>query len=65
VGEVSDTTGWQIKEVGDFNGDGKTDILWQHAPTGGMTIWFMNGATVSSMAFVGEVSDTTGWQIMK
>jgi hypothetical protein len=25
---------WRIKQLGDFNGDGKTDILWRNQVTG-------------------------------
>ena len=37
---------WQIVGTGDFNGDGKADILWRHT-TGSVSIWLMNGASVS------------------
>jgi hypothetical protein len=31
----------------DFNGDGKSDIVWRDT-SGNVSIWLMNGATVSS-----------------
>ncbi len=31
--------GWMIVGTGDFNGDGKTDILWEN-PNAGVTVWF-------------------------
>jgi uncharacterized protein (DUF1800 family) len=30
----------------DFDGDGKADLFWHNASTGGSAIWFMNGATL-------------------
>lgn len=33
---------------GDFNGDGKPDLLWRNTHTGEVLIWFMNGTTVVS-----------------
>jgi hypothetical protein len=34
--------------VGDFNGDGKADILWQNTTTGDLSLWESNpGAGVS------------------
>ena len=34
----------------DFNGDGKTDILWRNKSTGQNVVWLMNGTTYSSYA---------------
>jgi hypothetical protein len=52
---------WVIAETGDFNGDGKADILWRNATTGDVAIWFMNGLQVSSSAIVANVATT--WTI--
>lgn len=35
---------WSLQGFGDFNGDGVSDMLWRHMPTGGVGIWVMNGA---------------------
>ena len=40
--------GWVMQHVGDFNGDGKTDILWRHSLTGEVGMWLMDGFTVLS-----------------
>jgi len=52
-------TVWSIVETGDFNGDGKSDILW-HDTSGNVAIWFMNSAQVTS-AGVGNAP--TVWSI--
>jgi FG-GAP-like repeat len=40
--------------VGDFNGDGFTDVLWRDATDGLVAIWFLNGTAVdSSVGFTG------------
>ena len=36
---------WHVIDAGDFNGDNKSDILWQNAD-GQAAIWLMNGASV-------------------
>jgi uncharacterized repeat protein (TIGR03803 family) len=64
VATVSPST-WSIVGVGDFNGDGKSDILW-HSTTGEVVIWEMSGTTVlnASSSYVATVSPST-WSIIQ
>ncbi len=39
---------WQVVGIDDFNGDRKSDILWQKSDTGELYVWFMDGATMTS-----------------
>lgn len=48
---------WQFRQSVDFNGDGSDDILWQHATSGQVVVWLMNGATMTAGAIVGTVTD--------
>jgi hypothetical protein len=56
------STIWSIVGSGDFNGDGKSDILWQKA-NNAVAIWEMNGTSVlnPNATFVGGAP--TGWTI--
>ncbi len=38
-------TNWVVRGIGDFNGDTRADILWQHTPTGQVALWFLSGGS--------------------
>ena len=45
----------------DFNGDGKSDILWRD-PAGDVGIWLMNGASIAQTSVLGNVP--TNWAVV-
>ena len=47
--------------TGDFNGDGKPDILWRK-DTGATEVWQMNGSTVVSSTLTSVAADSS-WKI--
>ncbi len=47
----------------DFNRDGQVDLLWRHAVSGANAIWYMNGTTVASTAFMPTIADVN-WQLV-
>ncbi len=51
-----------ISYSGDFNGDGKQDILWRNTQTGEVDIWYMDGATVISKDRIAIVG--LNWKII-
>jgi VCBS repeat protein len=56
---------WRIVGTGDFDGDRKVDIVWQHKRNGLIGIWFMNGPNIKSSGYFSpsQVSDTR-WAIV-
>lgn len=56
---------WQIRGVGDTNGDGRADLLFQNTSDGSLGVWFMNGAQVigSSLLSIPQMADSN-WKIM-
>ena len=62
VGVVSDLN-WEIVAIGDFNGNGTSDIYWRRSPDGLNYIWTMNGLTQTAVALSSIVSDQN-WKVV-
>jgi hypothetical protein len=54
------TTGGGV--TADFNGDGKTDLVWSNTTTGDRYVWLMNGTTFASSTYIGKVDPI--WRIV-
>ena len=55
---------YRIAGNGDYDGDGKADILWHHATRGEVWVWLMNGTVKMTETWVATVPDT-GYRIVK
>jgi probable HAF family extracellular repeat protein len=63
---VAPDASWKIVEVGDFNGDGNSDLLWRN-DNGTMAEWLMNGskitASVAPTSQGNAVSPDASWSV--
>ena len=62
AGSFNPGPSWQIKDTGDFNGDGKSDILWQSS-NGTPAIWLMDGTNAVTVGAAGSFNPGPSWQI--
>ena len=57
-------TGWRVVGVGDLNGDGHPDLIWQQDGTNVTSVWYMGGADGSTFLSNKVLSDSIpGWRI--
>jgi hypothetical protein len=58
-------TDWKIRAVGDFDGDAKPDLIWQHVTSGALGAWLMDNAHLRSGGLLSPpaVADL-GWRIV-
>jgi hypothetical protein len=54
---------WKIAAVGDFDADGKADILWRNSATGENYIYLMDGRSIVGEGFIRTVADQN-WQVV-
>ncbi|PAX53308.1 Calx-beta domain-containing protein [Brunnivagina elsteri] len=61
ITQVKDTD-WKIEGVGDFNNDGKIDIVWRNYRTGENAVWLMNNTTLNIGVYLSRNIDNN-WRI--
>jgi hypothetical protein len=54
---------WKIVGTGDFNQDGKPDLLWRNTNDGCNRVWLMNGVSLLQEVNLNTVSNPT-WEIV-
>jgi Carboxypeptidase regulatory-like domain/Putative Ig domain/FG-GAP-like repeat/Ig-like domain CHU_C associated len=52
---------WRVAATGDFNGDGRTDVILQNNTTGEIAEWQMNGNVLVAGAVIASLG--TNWQV--
>jgi hypothetical protein len=52
---------WRIVSSGNFNGDTKPDILFQHT-NGDLAVWYMNGVALTSPTLLNPANPGPGWK---
>ncbi|MCK1667753.1 FG-GAP-like repeat-containing protein [Bradyrhizobium sp. 153] len=62
IGSISAFAGWRLAGVGDFSGDGKSDLLLLNDVTHSVAVWLMNGSQVTANPQIGTISASAGWR---
>jgi len=57
------STPWSVQQIGDFDGDGKSDILFYNNATSQIVIWFMNANGLSIRSTGSPGAPGLAWQV--
>ena len=64
IGRNVEDPNWSIVGTGDFNADGKTDIIWQNQAADQILAWYIDGqGSIESEAIVGRDIGDSNWEI--
>ncbi len=56
---------WKVATVGDFNGDGKPDLLWRDTASGELVVWYLRGlARAGESAVAPSAAPGREWEII-
>ncbi len=61
INSVTDLN-WKIRGANDFNGDGKSDLLWQNQTSGESAAWYMDSSTYLGGTYLTRIAGNTAWQ---
>ncbi|MBE9111866.1 DUF4347 domain-containing protein [Nodosilinea sp. LEGE 07298] len=60
---ISDVN-WDIKALGDLNGDGNPDLVWQNKVTNQAAVWLMDGVNLETGALLPNDA-ASGWKVVE
>jgi hypothetical protein len=63
VNRMTDPT-WHIRGVGDCDGDGRADLLWQNDTSGSLGVWFLIGTTVVGQSTLSPSRVDLDWRMV-
>jgi len=55
---------WRLRVAGDYNDDGHADVVWQHASSGELYAWFMQGPSLLTSGPLAPSRVNPIWQIV-
>jgi uncharacterized protein (UPF0548 family) len=55
---------WNIVGIGDFNGDGNPDVVWQDPVSGAIQIWYLGGSGGVTLLGAANITTENPWKVV-
>jgi hypothetical protein len=55
---------WQIVGIGDFNGDGNPDVVWQDPVKGAVQVWYLGGSGGNVFSSAANITTNNPWRVV-
>ena len=55
---------WNIVGIGDFNGDGNPDVVWQDPVSGAIQIWYLGGSGGVTLLGAANITTKNPWKVV-
>jgi len=61
---VTQANPWNIVGIGDFNGDGHPDVVWQDPVSGAVQVWYLGGAGGTTLIGAANITTKNSWKVV-
>jgi uncharacterized repeat protein (TIGR03803 family) len=61
--DLTQANPWNIVGIGDFNGDGTPDVVWQNPVNGAVQVWYLGGPGGVSLIGAADICLSNPWRV--
>src|SRR5450755_2179406 len=62
--DLTKTNPWHIVGIGDFDGNGTPDVVWQDPVSGAVQVWYLGGASGNVLMSAVNITNSNPWHVV-